>query len=122
MDGRFDYLDAEFTNGGNVPRIPPMRYGLGVFYETDALFSRLSFLQADRQTSLAAGETATGGYTDLRLEATYALQLPNTDRQIELGLVGTNLLDEEIRNHVSFKKDDVLEPGASARLFVRARF
>jgi len=122
FDGRFDYVDAEFSNGGNVPRIPPMRYGLGVFFETDTLFSRFSFLQADHQNDLAAGETATGGYTDLRMEATYALQLPETDRQIELGIVGTNLLDEQIRNHVSFKKDDVLEPGASARFFVRARF
>ena len=122
IDGRFDYVVAEFTNGGNVPRIPPMRYGLGLFYETDTLFSRLSFLQAERQSNLATGETTTGGYTDLRFEATYAMQLPDTDRQIELGIVGTNLLDEQIRNHVSFKKDDVLEPGASARFFVRARF
>ena len=34
-----------------------------------------------------------------------------------IGLKGENLLNDDVRNHVSFKKDEVLEPGASVRLF-----
>ena len=30
---------------------------------------------------------------------------------------GDNLLDDDVRNHVSFKKDEVLLPGRSVRLF-----
>jgi iron complex outermembrane receptor protein len=31
-------------------------------------------------------------------------------------LKGENLLDEDVRNHVSFKKDEVLLPGRNIRL------
>ncbi len=39
-----------------------------------------------------------------------------------LGLVGNNLLDEDIRNHVSFRKDEVLMPGANLRAFANFLF
>ncbi len=121
FDGRFDYVRGKLDAGGNVPRITPLRYGAGVFFENDNLFSRVSFLRADEQDDVATNETRTNGYTDLRAEATYTFSLPQSDREIELGVVGTNLLDDDIRNHVSFKKADVLEPGASALFFIRAR-
>ena len=34
-----------------------------------------------------------------------------------IGIEGENLLDDDVRNHASFKKDEVLQPGASVRLF-----
>jgi iron complex outermembrane receptor protein len=33
------------------------------------------------------------------------------------GIKGENLADEEVRNHSSFLKDEVLLPGASVRVF-----
>jgi len=39
-----------------------------------------------------------------------------------VGLVGDNLLNDRIRNTASFKKDEILLPGAGVRAFVRARF
>jgi iron complex outermembrane recepter protein len=36
--------------------------------------------------------------------------------------VGNNLLDDDIRNSVSFKKDEVLLPGRSVRLFATLKF
>lgn len=121
FDGQFDYVNAEFSSGGNVPRIPPVRYGLGAYFKDDAFFGRIGFLRAEEQDDVATNETATNGYTDVRAEGSYSFRLPDSNRQIEIGLVGTNLLDDDIRNHVSFKKDDVLLPGASARFFIRAR-
>ena len=38
------------------------------------------------------------------------------------GLVGTNLLNQDIRNSVSYSKDEVLMPGASVRLFARLKY
>ena len=104
-----------------MPRITPLRYGAGVFFENDNLFSRISFLRAENQDDVATNETRTNGYVDLRAEATYTFFLPQSDREIELGVVGTNLLDDDIRNHASFKKDDVLEPGTSTLFFIRAK-
>jgi iron complex outermembrane receptor protein len=39
-----------------------------------------------------------------------------------LGLAGTNLLNQDIRNSVSYTKDQVLLPGASVRLFATVRY
>ena len=49
---------------------------------------------------------------------------PRTDQLSEMtfGVVGTNLLNQDIRNSVSYTKDQVLLPGASARLFARLRY
>ncbi len=122
VDGRFDYVQAEFEGGGNVPRIPPLRYGLGVFFESDDIFARISFLRAEEQSDVALNETPTNGYTDVRAEAIYAFQLPSSSQHLEVGIIGTNLLNDDIRNHLSFKKEEVLEPGTSVRFFLRTRF
>jgi iron complex outermembrane receptor protein len=34
-----------------------------------------------------------------------------------IGLKGDNLLDDDVRHHVSFKKDEVLLPGRTIRLY-----
>ena len=69
---------------------------------------------------LRSTKTRQVGYTDLRLEANYTFPLAGSDtRAVQLGLVGSNLLDQDQRNHVSFLSDEVLRPGASARLFAR---
>jgi iron complex outermembrane receptor protein len=41
---------------------------------------------------------------------------------MKLGIVGTNLLNEEVRNSVSFRKDEVLLPGAGVRVFANFTF
>jgi iron complex outermembrane receptor protein len=39
-----------------------------------------------------------------------------------LGIVGANLLNQDIRNSVSYSKDEVLMPGAGVRVFARAKY
>ena len=36
---------------------------------------------------------------------------------LTLGIAGNNLLNDDIRNHVSFKKDEVLMPGRGVHFF-----
>ncbi|MEP2827734.1 TonB-dependent receptor [Parvibaculum sp.] len=123
VTGQFDMVRAELDAGGNVPRIPPMRAGAGVFYADEQLSGRLGFLHAFKQDRLSTGETETGSYTDLKGEIRYMLPERFAGGQkIELALVGENLLDADIRNHVSFKKNDVLQPGRNVRFVVTARF
>jgi iron complex outermembrane receptor protein len=43
-------------------------------------------------------------------------------RDITFGVTGDNLLDEQVRNHISFKKAEVLQPGRGVRLFTSMRF
>ena len=42
--------------------------------------------------------------------------------EVTAGLVGDNLLDVDIRNHVQFHKDEILWPGRSIKLFFNAKF
>jgi len=39
-----------------------------------------------------------------------------------VGLYGTNLLNDDIRNSVSFLKDQVLMPGRGVRAFASVKF
>ena len=127
IENQFDVVRATFTDGTNVPRIPPMRVGGGLFYRDDNWLARIFLLHAFAQNHIAAiAETATPGYNDLRAEVSYrwkpANWRPGDVREYTIGLVGANLLNDDIRNHVSYTKNEVLLPGASVRAFANVRF
>lgn len=114
IDGQYDIVRAKFANGENIPRIPPHRIGSGVFYRQKNVFARVGFLHAFAQKDTAVGETQTSGYTLLNAEINTKFKLPRMNGVspvLTLGLKGENLLDDDVRNHVSFKKEDVLQPG-----------
>ena len=65
-------------------------------------------------------DTPTNGYTMLNAELAYTFKttaVVGDPTEMTIGLRGENLLDDDIRNHVSFKKDEVLQPGRTIRLF-----
>ena len=121
VDGQYDIVRATFTDGTNVPRIPPQRLGGGVYFRNAEWFARVSLLHAFAQNDIAVvGETPTAGYNLLRAEISHTKVLKNNPtgiKQFTVGLVGNNLLNEDIRNSVSYTKDVVLMPGAGVRLY-----
>jgi iron complex outermembrane recepter protein len=125
IDGQYDFVDARFADGSFVPRIPPHRLGSGAYLRNAAWFARIGVLHAFAQNNLAPNETPTASYNLLTTELTYTLKTaPNMFnlKEARFGIVGTNLLDDEVRNHVSFRKDEVLLPGRSVRFFASAKF
>ncbi|HWM45950.1 MAG TPA: TonB-dependent receptor [Xanthobacteraceae bacterium] len=125
VDGQYDIVRATFTDGTNVPRIPPQRLGGGVYWRDPNWFARVGLLHAFDQNKIAENETPTKGYDLLRAELVYRTVLPPSDagpRELNAGIVGTNLLNDDVRNHVSFTKDDVLLPGAGVRLFATIKY
>ena len=42
--------------------------------------------------------------------------------EVTTGLVGNNLLDADVRNHVQFHKDEVLQPGRSFKFFLSVKY
>jgi iron complex outermembrane receptor protein len=122
VDARYDFVHARFEDaeGGNIPRIPPHRAGAGIYYRDANWLARLGFLHAFDQTRIGANETTTEGYTLLNAELAYAFKLDpeaGLAPEMTIGLKGENLLDDDVRNHVSFKKGEVLEPGRTIRLY-----
>lgn len=119
VESQFDVVRATFAGGGNVPRIPPVRLGFGLFYRDQNWLARINLLHAFAQNHIApSNETPTAGYELLKAEVSYKMKLdPAGRREMTLGASGNNLLNQNIRNSVSFRKDEVLLPGASIRLF-----
>ncbi len=126
IDGQYDIVRATFAGGGNVPRIPPQRVGGGVFWRSEEWFARVGLLHAFAQNRIGEFKPAgVGSYNLLKAEVSRTVRLkddPAGARQITLGVIGTNLLNEEIRNAASFTKYEVLQPGASVRAFARVRY
>ena len=121
IDGQFDFVRARFTDGGNVPRIPPARLGGGVYYRDDNWFARTGVLQAFDQNFFGENEIATPGYTLVSAELSYRVEwedLAGVGPSMTIGIKGQNLANDEVLNSASFKRrEDVLLPGANVRLF-----
>ena len=126
IDGQYDIVRATFTDGTNVPRMPPQRLGGGAYWRSDEWFARIGLIHAYAQTHIAAtGERPTDGYNLLKAEISHTRQLKNDPtgiKAITVGLVGNNLLNDDIRNHVSYSKDQVLMPGAGVRAFASVKY
>jgi iron complex outermembrane recepter protein len=125
VDGQYDFVRATFTDGSNVPRMPPMRVGGGAYWRNDNWFVRMGLLHAFGQSDLGVNDTPTAGYNLLRMEISnrqYWQYSPWGATEIVTGLSGDNLLDVDVRNSVQFHKDEILLPGRSVKLFMNAKF
>ena len=123
--GRYDFTRANFSDGSNVPKISPHRLGGGLYYRDVNWLARVDLLHAFNQNRIAEFETSTSGYNLLSAELSYTMRLDSKSKfapVMTIGLKGDNLLNEDIRNHVSYKKDEVLQPGRSVRLFGSIKF
>ena len=110
-----DVVNAEFTDGHNVPRINPARNVYSLIYDQGDILFKLNLKDVDEQNDFGEGETATDGYSmlDARLTKTFDL---DGESKLKVSLYGRNLLDEKARNHASFVKDQVPLPGKNVGL------
>jgi iron complex outermembrane receptor protein len=127
VEGQADIVRATFADGSNVPRIPPVRAGGGLFWRDDNWLVRSNLLHAFSHTDInSSNETPTAGYNLLKAEISYRWSAKpgvKTDiREWVVGITGDNLLNSNIRNSVSYNKDEVLMPGRSAKVFASVKF
>lgn len=116
-----DYVRAELRDTGDpLPRIPPLRYRLGLHYRGEKLHGLIEGQRVEEQDRVAALERPTEGYT--LLNASVGYRFFAADMVYDVLLRGTNLTDEEARNHVSFLKDLVPLPGRDVNLALRLTF
>lgn len=114
-----DFVDAEEdATGENLPLIPPRRFGLGLHGGWRAMSANLDATFVDDQDDIATNELPTEGYTLLNAEFSYLFE----ESGVYLFLRGTNLLDEDIRQHTSPLKDLVPLPGRSMHFGLRYDF
>jgi iron complex outermembrane receptor protein len=112
-DAAADLVRASFSHDqGDLPRIPPRTFTVGLSAESDTLRGRIELVDIAEQDDVAAFETTTPGSTVLNAQIAWR---PLPDQDITLLLDGRNLTDEEVRVHSSFLKDEFPKPGASVR-------
>ncbi|MGV6807670.1 MAG: TonB-dependent receptor domain-containing protein, partial [bacterium] len=111
------------TENRHLPRIPPSAFGVGFDYDMDVdgdfidnLKLSVDFRHVSAQKDVADMELPTESYRDLRV------YLTATKDDLEWFLHGLNLTDDEQRNHSSFIKDLVPQPGRSVETGFRYRF
>jgi iron complex outermembrane receptor protein len=121
LELRADYVQAhDETEDRPLPRIPPLRYGAALGYQTAGFAARVELLRVDDQTRSAGFETGTEGYTLLNASLTYTLTRGPVS--YDFYLRGTNLTDEEARDHTSFLKEVLPLAGRSVTVGMRASF
>ena len=118
-DALAEYVRAK-TDGGNLPRIPPLSILAGLSAETDRLSLRVELDYAAKQNKTAINETKTGDFALVNLFANWKAPLDAKDVTLSLSL--HNLLDTDARQHTSFLKDVVPLPGRNVRFSVSADF
>ncbi|XOV84002.1 MAG: TonB-dependent receptor [bacterium] len=122
LRGMFDWVEAEVDVSGNdnLPRIPPLRFGVGVETTFGRVTASLDYLQVNRQRDVAQQELETSGYDDLR--AYVGMDIPMADGSLNVFVNGRNLTDDEQRFHTSFIKDFAPAPGRTIEAGVRFLF
>lgn len=112
-----DYTQASLRNGGDLPRIPPLRIGARAEYRLGNWRAELSGQRYFEQDKIAALETTTAAYTLLDLHISYAVS-----DALTLYLKGNNLTDEYARVHASFLKDKAPLPARSLAVGISGNF
>jgi iron complex outermembrane receptor protein len=116
-----DMVEAEFDKGGNVPRIPSSKLGAQFRYFGSDWSAHVHVTRHGKQDDVGRLELETDGYTLLSIYADYHLQVGG-DSEVKLFVRGTNLLDEEVRNHTSLLKNYAPEAGRGITLGLRYEF
>ena len=113
-----DEVNADFSGGGDVPRITPARNVLAFDYSRGMTNALLEIQDIERQNAVADFETATDGYTLVNARLSHSVELGER-AVLVISAYGRNLTDEVARNHTSFVKNEV--PLAGRNIGIRAR-
>jgi len=105
-----DQVVGTFSDGGNVPRITPVKdvYRLAISQDNVTYDFKISDVQ--REDDLGFGETVTKGFTMVDFDLRRSISIGNEEELI-LSIFGRNLLDAKARSHTSYVKDEVPMPG-----------
>lgn len=115
-----DYTVAEERDGDDLPRIPPLKARVALDWRRGPWSAGTDVVAIARQNNVAPGETETGGYALLGLDAGYCLTTPHAVYDFFVRV--SNLTDEDARVHTSFLKDIAPLPGRAFTAGVRASF
>ena len=113
-------LGKNKTEGGNLPRIPASRIGIGFEVMQENLDFGLKLTRSMKQDNLGDDEEVTPAFSLLNAFASYDIHFG--DSAGELFVRGTNLTDELAYNHASVLKQFAPLPGRSVEIGLKFDF
>lgn len=119
-DLRASYVEADLTNGENIPRIPPLSLLGALEAQTEQFDLRGEVQWFARQDRVAAFETETGSFA--LVNAMVAWRPFAANRNVTVLLAADNIFDVVGRRHASFTKDFIPLLGRNFRASVRMSF
>lgn len=117
-DGLVEYVRAK-TDSGNLPRIPPLSTLVGLEADSDRLKLRGEWEYVAEANDLAAFELPTDDYNLVNAFLTW--KAPAGAQDVALRFSVLNIFDTEARQHTSFLKDLVPQPGRNFRVSITAK-
>jgi len=117
-DTLIEYVRAK-TETGNLPRIPPLSTLVGLEAESDRLKLRGEWEYVSEANDLAAFELPTDDYNLVNAFLTW--KAPAGAQDVALRFSVLNIFDAEARQHSSFLKDLVPQPGRNFRFSITAK-
>ncbi len=118
-----DFVRGYFkeSGAGDVPRLPPLRFGFEVGLQRGGWQSALRYTRALRQHRPGLNETETPAYDRLDLDIAYTLDWTDGKTLMVFGKA-SNIGDSAIRNATSFLRSFAPEAGLSLQAGFRAQF
>ncbi len=117
-----DSVDAQFDQGGYIPRTVPTRNLVSLNYSgNDGLNWLVSLKDIQGQSKVAANEEATDGYQWLDVKLSKGFKLSNTE-VLNVSVFAKNLMNKVARNHSSFVKEEVPLPGKNIGIKAKLSF
>jgi iron complex outermembrane receptor protein len=115
-----DSVRASLKNGGDLPRIPPIKAGVEYQYQAQQWSANVGATHYARQNKVSEFESATESYTSVDASLSYYFDLSAID--MTAFIKGSNLTDKLSYVHSSFIKEDAPLPGRALTLGITARF
>ncbi len=115
-----DSIRGKLDDGGNLPRIPPVRIGSQLRYQSNGWEAEFGASHYFEQDNVAQLETSTDAYTLVDAELAYTFTDSRGD--LTVYLKGSNLTNEEARVHSSFLKNQAPLPGRGFSMGLRGVF
>ena len=116
-----DFTRGQFINNSDVPRMPPLRFGMQLDHVLGQWNSNIRLTRGEAQTHAGDFDTATAGYMLLGLGTQYRiLDLKGAD--VMVFAKANNLSNELIRNSTSYLRNYAPEPGRGVEIGFRVNY
>ena len=112
-----DQVKADFSAGGNVPRITPSRNVFAMDYSRGMTRAMVEVQDVGSQNAISSFETPTADFRLVNGRLSHSIDVGD-GAMLTISAFGRNLTDEIARSHTSFVKDEV--PLAGRNIGIKA--